>query len=56
LVRSKEDLLELEKLEIKYGFEDLKKMNHFLHSNFFSFEMGFEKNWGSQGLFLTLGI
>jgi hypothetical protein len=28
--QSKKDLSELEKIEIKYGFEDHKKMNNFL--------------------------
>jgi hypothetical protein len=35
--RSKFDLLELQKFERKYGFEDLKMMNNFLHKNFFRF-------------------
>jgi hypothetical protein len=29
--RSKNDLPEIKKFEIKYGFEDLKKVNNFLH-------------------------
>jgi hypothetical protein len=37
--RSKFDLLELQKFERKYGFEDLKMMNNFLHKNFFRFGM-----------------
>jgi hypothetical protein len=33
--RPKFDLLELQKFEIKYGLEDIEKMNNFLHKNFF---------------------
>jgi hypothetical protein len=35
--RSKFDLLELKKFEIKFGFEDLEIMNNFLQRNFFRF-------------------
>jgi hypothetical protein len=46
LIRSKNDLPELEKIEIKYGCEWFEERNHFLHSNFFRFEMYFElKIW-----------
>jgi hypothetical protein len=38
----KNDLLELEKFELKYGFEDLKKVNNFLHRIFFIFGMDFK--------------
>jgi hypothetical protein len=37
LFLSKWVLPELRMFEIKYGFEDLKKMNNFLHRNFFKF-------------------
>jgi hypothetical protein len=40
---SKNDLPRLKKFEIKYSFEDLKKMNNFIHRNFFRFERDFEK-------------
>jgi hypothetical protein len=40
--RSKNNLPELQKLEIKYGFEILEKMNNFLHRNFFRFGRNFE--------------
>jgi hypothetical protein len=40
--RSKFDLPELQKFEVKYGFEDLKKVNNFLHRNFFRFGMEFK--------------
>jgi hypothetical protein len=36
--RSKNDLPELQKFEIKYDFKDLEKMNNFIHRNFFIFE------------------
>jgi hypothetical protein len=35
--RSKFDLSELQKFEIKYEFEDLEMVNNFLHRNFFRF-------------------
>jgi hypothetical protein len=35
--RQKNDLPELENFEIKYSFEDIEKMNNFLHRNFFIF-------------------
>jgi hypothetical protein len=38
----KNDLLELKKFELKYGFEDLKKVNNFLHRIFFIFGMDFK--------------
>jgi hypothetical protein len=38
----KNDLPELKNFEIKYGFEDLEKMNNFLHRNFFRFERDFD--------------
>jgi hypothetical protein len=40
--RSKFDLPELQKFEIKYGFEDLEKMNNLLHRNFFRFRRNLE--------------
>jgi hypothetical protein len=43
---SKKDLSKLEKFGIKYGFEDLEKMNYFIHRNIFRFEMDFKlKVW-----------
>jgi hypothetical protein len=39
--RSKIDLPELQKFE-KYGFKDLKRMNNFLHTNFFRFRRDLE--------------
>jgi hypothetical protein len=35
--RPKNDFLELQKFEIKYGFEDLEERNNFLHRNSFIF-------------------
>jgi hypothetical protein len=44
--RSKNDLLEQEKFEIKYGCEGFEERNNFLHSNFFRSKMDFElKIW-----------
>jgi hypothetical protein len=40
--RSKFDIHELQKFEIKYGFEDLEKVNIFLHRNFFIFRRDLE--------------
>jgi hypothetical protein len=40
--RSNKGLPEPKKIEIKYGFEDLEKMNNFLHINFFRFGSDFE--------------
>jgi hypothetical protein len=40
--RSKKNLPELQKFEIKYGFKDLEKTNNFLHRNFFRFGRYFE--------------
>jgi hypothetical protein len=37
--RSKKDLPELEKFEIKYGCEGFEEGNNFLHRNFFRFDM-----------------
>jgi hypothetical protein len=42
--QSKFDLPELQKFEINYGFEDLEKMNNFLHRNFFRFRRILNKN------------
>jgi hypothetical protein len=42
LFLSKQDLPELEKIEIKYSFEVFDERNNFLHRNVFIFEMGFE--------------
>jgi hypothetical protein len=42
---SKKDLIELQKFEIKYGFEYIETMNNFLHINFFRFERDFELNF-----------
>jgi hypothetical protein len=39
---SKKDLPEIEKLEIKYGCEDLEERDNFIHSNFLRFKIGFE--------------
>jgi hypothetical protein len=39
---SKNDLLGLQKFKIKYGFEDLEKINNFLHRNFFMLGRYFE--------------
>jgi hypothetical protein len=42
----------LRKIEIKYGFESLKKMNNVLHRNFTGFEMDFEvKIWEAKVYF-----
>jgi hypothetical protein len=35
--RSQFDLPELQKFGITYGFEDLERMDNFLHRNFFTF-------------------
>jgi hypothetical protein len=35
--RSQFDLSELQKFGITYGFEDLERMDNFLHRNFFTF-------------------
>jgi hypothetical protein len=43
--RSKKYFLELQKFEIKYDFEDLKKMNSFIHRSFFGFERDFESKF-----------
>jgi hypothetical protein len=40
--RSKFDAPELQKFEIKYGFEYLEMMNNFLHPNFFKFRRDLE--------------
>jgi hypothetical protein len=42
LIDPKNGLLELQKFEIKYGCEDLEKMNNFLPRNFCRFERYFE--------------
>jgi hypothetical protein len=39
--RSKFNLPMLQKIGIKYSFEDLEEMDNFLHRNFFKFEMAF---------------
>jgi hypothetical protein len=36
-VRSKQDLPDIKKIEIKYGFEGFEDRNNFLHRNFFIF-------------------
>jgi hypothetical protein len=41
-IQSKKDLPELEKFEIKYGFEVLDKWNNCTYRNFLRFEMDFE--------------
>jgi hypothetical protein len=38
----KRNLPELQKSTIKYGFEDLEKINNLLHRNFFRFGRDFE--------------
>jgi hypothetical protein len=46
------DLPKLEKFEIKYGCEGFEERNHFLHQNFFRFELDFElKIWESRSIF-----
>jgi hypothetical protein len=40
--QSKFDLAELQKFRIKYGFEDLKETNNFLHRIFFRFRILFK--------------
>jgi hypothetical protein len=40
--RSKNDPIELQKFEIKYGFKDLKKIKKNLHRNFSRFVRYFE--------------
>jgi hypothetical protein len=42
LVQFKKDLPELEKFEIKYGFEGFNERNNFIHQNFFIFEVDCE--------------
>jgi hypothetical protein len=42
LDRPKNDLLELQKFEIKYSFEDLEEVNNFFHWNLFRFRRDFE--------------
>jgi hypothetical protein len=37
--RSKQDLPELEKFELKYGSEGIKERNNFLNTNLYIFEM-----------------
>jgi hypothetical protein len=50
--RFKKDLPELKIFEIKYGCEAFEEINHFLHSNFFRFEMDFElKSWEAKVYF-----
>jgi hypothetical protein len=44
--RSRNDLSELEKIEMIYGFEDFEESKNFLHRNFFRPEMGFELKFG----------
>jgi hypothetical protein len=44
--RSRNDLSELEKIEMIYGFEDFEESNNFLYRNFFRPEMGFELKLG----------
>jgi hypothetical protein len=40
--QSKFDLPELQKIEIKYDFEDHERMNNFLYRNFFRFRRDLE--------------
>jgi protein involved in ribonucleotide reduction len=40
--RSKFGIPALQKFEIKYSFEDIKKMNNFIYRNFFKFERDLE--------------
>jgi hypothetical protein len=40
--RLKNDFPELKQFKLKYGFDDLKKMNNFLHRSFFRFGMDFK--------------
>jgi hypothetical protein len=42
---------ELQKVEIKYGFEDLKSMNIFVPRNFFRFEMDFKWKFREISMF-----
>jgi hypothetical protein len=42
LIRSKKNLLELEKIKIKYGCEGFDVRNNFTYSNSFRFEMDFK--------------
>jgi hypothetical protein len=41
-IRSKQDLPELGKFEIKFGFEGCDERNNFAYRNFLRFEMYFE--------------
>jgi hypothetical protein len=41
LIRPKTNLLKLQKIELKYGFDE---WNNFLHRNFSRFEMNFKLN------------
>jgi hypothetical protein len=41
-IQSKQDLPEIEKFEIKYGFEGFDERNNFLHMNVSRFEMDFK--------------
>jgi hypothetical protein len=40
--RLKNGLPELKKFELKYGFEDIEKVNNFLHRSFSRFRMDFK--------------
>jgi hypothetical protein len=40
--RLKNGLPELKKIELKYGFEDIEKVNNFLHRSFSRFRMDFK--------------
>ncbi len=40
--RSEKNLPELQKFEIKYGYEGVEEGNNFLHMNFSRFEMDFK--------------
>jgi hypothetical protein len=42
LIRSKKDVLEFEKIEIKYGHQVFDERNNFPYRNFSRFERGFE--------------
>jgi hypothetical protein len=52
----KNDLPELEKIELKYDFEGFEEGNNFLHRHVFRFVMETElKIWEVEIYFLTLG-
>jgi hypothetical protein len=47
----KNDLTELQKFEMKYGFEDPELVNNFLHRNSFKFGRYFELKFGEVKVF-----